>query len=83
MIYIISPQCHIYASVNQVNIGSDNGLTPGWCQAIFWTSAELLSIGPLGTNFSKILIKYENASENIVCEMGAILSRGRGVNLIL
>ena len=45
-----------------------------------------LSIGPLGTNFSEILIKktkvfiHENASENIVCETAAILSRGRWVN---
>ena len=42
---------------------------------------------PLGTNFSEILIKikknfiHENASEDIVCEMAAILSRGRWVKL--
>ena len=38
-------------------IGSDNGLSPGRRQAIIWTNAGLLLIGPLGTNFSEILIK--------------------------
>ena len=33
-------------------IGSDNGLSPGRCQAIIWTNAGLLLIRPLGTNFS-------------------------------
>ena len=36
-----------------VVIGSDNGLSPGQCQAITWTNGEIL-IGPLGINFSKI-----------------------------
>ena len=36
-------------------IVSDNGLSPGRRQAIIWTNAVILSIGPLGTNFSKIL----------------------------
>ena len=36
-------------------IGSDNGLSPGRRQAIIWTNAGILSIGPLGTNFSEIL----------------------------
>ena len=35
-------------------IGSDNGLLPGQCQAITWTNADILSIGPLVTNFSEI-----------------------------
>ena len=39
------------------NIGSDNGLSPDRRQAIIWTNAGLLLIGPLGTNFSEILIK--------------------------
>ena len=38
-------------------IGSDNDLSPGWRQAIIWTNAGLLLIGPLGTNFSEILIE--------------------------
>ena len=36
--------------------GSDNGLSPGRRQAIIWTNAGILLIGPLGTNFSENLI---------------------------
>ena len=36
---------------------SDNGLSPGRRQAIIWTSAGILLIGPLGTNFSENLFK--------------------------
>ena len=43
-------------------IGSDNGLSPGRRQAIIWTNAEILLIGPLGTNFSEILIAIETFS---------------------
>ena len=38
-------------------IVSDNGLSPGRRQAIIWTNAGILLIGPLGTNFSEILIE--------------------------
>ena len=38
-------------------IGSIIGLSPGQRQAIIWTNAEMLLIGPLGTNFSEILIE--------------------------
>ena len=38
-------------------IGSDNGLAPVRRQAIIWTNAGILLIGPLGTNFSEILIE--------------------------
>ena len=38
-------------------IGSDNGLSPDRRQAIIWTNAGLLLIGPLGTNFREILIE--------------------------
>ena len=38
-------------------IGSDNGLSPDRRQAIIWTNAGILLIGPLGTKFSEILIK--------------------------
>ena len=42
--------------VSKLNIiGSDNGLSPGRRQAIIWTNAGILLIGPLGTNFSQIL----------------------------
>ena len=37
-------------------IGSDNGLAPGRRQAIIWTIAGILLVGPLGTNFSEISI---------------------------
>ena len=37
-------------------IGSDNGLSPGRRQAIIWTSAGILLIGPLVTNSSEFLI---------------------------
>ena len=38
-------------------IGSHNGLSPGQRQAIIWTNAGILLIGPLWTNFSEILIE--------------------------
>ena len=38
-------------------IGPDNGLSPGRRQAIIWTNDGILLIGPLGTNFSEILIE--------------------------
>ena len=37
--------------------GSDNGLSPGRRQAIIWTNAGILLIGPLWTNFSENLIE--------------------------
>ena len=43
-------------------IGSDNGLSPGRRQAIIWTNAGLLSIGPLRTYFSENLIKIQQFS---------------------
>ena len=43
-------------------IGSDNGLSPGRRQAIIWTNAGILLIGPLGTNFSDILIGIQTFS---------------------
>ena len=46
---------HICASKLAI-IGSDNGLPPGRRQAIVWTNAGILLIGPLGANFSEILI---------------------------
>ena len=42
---------------NLTIIGSDNGLSPGRRQAIIWTNAGLLLSGPLGINFSEILIE--------------------------
>ena len=47
---------HICASKLTI-IGSDNGLSPGRRQAIIWTNAGILLIGPRGTNFSEMLIE--------------------------
>ena len=44
------------------NIDSDNGLSPGWRQAIIWTNAGISLIGPLETNFSEILIGVQTFS---------------------
>ena len=49
---------HIYVS-KQVIVGSNNGLSPFQRQAIIWPNANILSIGPLWTNFSEILIKIQ------------------------
>ena len=38
-------------------IGSNNSIAPDGPQAIIWTNAGILLIGPLGTNFSEILIE--------------------------
>ena len=44
--------------VNKLTIiGSDNGLSPSRRQAITWTNVGILLIGPLGTNFSEMLIE--------------------------
>ena len=47
---------------NVTIIGSDNGLTPGRCQTIICTNTGILLIGPLGTNFSEILIGIQTFS---------------------
>ena len=48
--------------VSNLIIGSDNGLPPGRRQAIIWTNAGILLIGPLGTNFSEISIGIQTFS---------------------
>ena len=49
--------------VSELNIiGSDNGLSPGRCQAIIWNNAGLLLIEPLGTNFIEISIGIQTFS---------------------
>ena len=54
-----------HTCVGKLNsIASDDGLSPGRHQAIIWTNAESLFIGPLGTNFSEILIKIKIFSLN-------------------
>ena len=44
----------MYASMNWVNIGSSNDLSPILHQAITWIDADLLLIGPLETSSSEI-----------------------------
>ena len=51
----------------QTIIGSDNGLSPEWRQAIILTNAGILLIGPLGTNFSEILIEIQTFSLKKIC----------------
>ena len=57
LLILIEAEWRIYASENLTTIGSVNGLSPGRRQAITWTNAGILLIGPLGTNFSEILIE--------------------------
>ena len=70
-------------------ISSDNGLSPEGRQAIIWTNAGILLIGPTGNklrwNFNRIysnIFIEEDTFENVVCEMLFILSRPQCVNLI-
>ena len=68
---------HIYDG-NRNIIDSDSGLSPGQHQAIIYTNADILLIGPLGTDFSEIvLLIYTFSFKKIhfVYEMAAILSR--------
>ena len=43
-------------------IGSDNGLSPGRHQAIIWTNAGMLLIGPLRANFNETSIEIHTFS---------------------
>ena len=58
-----------------VAIGSDNG----WRQAIIWTNGGILLIGPLGTNFSEILIEINTFSFK---KMHLKMSSGNGGHLV-
>ena len=58
---------------NLTIIGSDNGLSPGWCQNIFWHNAGIL----LGINFSWILTTISTFSVkkinfNIFCHQNGV-----------
>ena len=69
-------------------IGSDNGLSPGQRQAIIWTNAGTLLIRSFGINFSEnfnrnlCIFIQENAFENVVSKLTAILSRPQCVNSV-
>ena len=77
---------HIYVG-KLTTINLDNGLSPGWRQAIVWTNTRILLIGPLGTNCSEIVIKIEkifideNKFENVIGEMLSISFRPQCVKL--
>ena len=85
---LISPRWCIYMSERWVSIGSDNGLAPVWHQAISWINTDLLSVRPLGTNFSEIWIKIRTLN-SLKCmwkyhlRMAFILFRGKWINSVL
>ena len=67
-------------------IGSDNGLSPGRRQAIFWNNVGILLIGPLGTNFSELLIGIQTFSfKKMHLEMSSVKFRPfcRGLNVLM
>ena len=72
---------HIICVGKLTIIGLDNGLLPGRREAIIWTNAGILIIGPQGTNFHEIKIIIpifwfmKKTFENVVWKMAAILSR--------
>ena len=52
-------------------IGSGNGLSPDRHQAIIWTKAGLLSIGPLRTYFGESLIKIQFSLKKMHMKMSS------------
>ena len=72
----------LYASLNWVMIGSDNGLPPVWYKAIIKTNDEFSSTAPQGTEFNEKVFETNQFSltKFIVCNFAAILSRGRQIN---
>ena len=76
-----------YICVSKLTIiGLDNGLSPGWCQAIIWTNDGMLLIGLLETNqwnLNRNLHSFsqENPFENVVRKLAAILSWPQCVNI--
>ena len=67
------PIVPIYASGNWVSIDSGDGFSPVRRQSITWTSADLQSIGPLGTNFSEIVIEIQTLSLKIHLKMSSAI----------
>ena len=66
---------HIWVG-NVTITGSGNGLPPGRGQAIIWTNAGILLIGPLGTNFSEISVGIQTFSfRKMHLEMSSALQR--------
>ena len=73
---LVSLWCRIYASVNWVSNGSDNGLSPVRRQTIIWTNVGMLLIGPLGINFSDILFEINPFSLKKKCIWKCRLQHG-------
>ena len=79
----------MYVSMDWVNIGSCNGLSPIRRQAITWTNTGTFSIGLPGTSFSEIWIGIlscfiqENVFENVVCHNGGHFVQGGGGELTI
>ena len=59
---IVEAKWCMYASVKEPSFDSENDLAPGRRQAILWTNAGILLIGPLETNFSEIIIGIQQFS---------------------
>ena len=59
LIYMLTHRYRVtHICINKLTIiVSDSGLAPGRRQAIIWTNAEILFIGPLGTNSSETFIE--------------------------
>ena len=66
---------------NTIIIGSDNGLSSGWHQALIWTNAGIRLIGPLETNFNEISIKMLTIFHSNKCIwMGRLRNSGHFVS---
>ena len=71
---------HIFIS-KLTGIASDNGLLPGWHQSIIWTNAGILLIGPLGTNFSEILIIIHTFSFKKMHQKGPVRQKSESISM--
>ena len=88
-VQLIEAEWRIHPSLKWVTIGSDNGLSPVLRQAIIWTNAGILLIGPLGTNFSEILFGIQTFSfkklrlKTSSAKMASILSPPQWVKVFI
>ena len=60
--YVLGWNLNIIPVSKIIIIGSDNSSSPGGRKAIIWTNPGILLLGPLGINFSKILIEINTFS---------------------
>ena len=79
--------CCLYTSMNRVSICWDNSLAPILAPSHYLTQCWIIINWILKNKFhwhlnqNIALCIHQNASDNIVCEMAATLSRGRWVNV--